>query len=343
MKPLCHGILLMLLAALSALPAGAADTVCVRETQVPVLIERRDNVLFYLRLDAAESRTLSEIILDLSTTAPGSIAAVKLYYGGTEAPQDKQKRRFAPVKYLSNNRPGRTLEANPSYSVLCAKASHRPGEPVRLACDYPLFPGVNFFWVSLEMNPAKTTLHTQVRARVLSARLDKHEAPLQLASDTGIVHRMGIGVRHAGDDGVAAYRIPGLVTTSSGTLLAVYDVRRNSSVDLQEDIDIGLKYTALASGDIDVTNAYTTDAQLANPDIDVVTLDDDLGLQVDYYCSTVVRSDTLERCPGLEEALMRMDGLISEADMARMNYLVEVEGQDERQVALDYLTAKGVL
>ena len=109
------------------------------------------------------------------------------------------------------------------------------------------------------------------------------------------------------------------------------------------DIDIGLKYTALASGDIDVTNAYTTDAQLANPDIDVVTLDDDLGLQVDYYCSTVVRSDTLERCPGLEEALMRMDGLISEADMARMNYLVEVEGQDERQVALDYLTAKGVL
>lgn len=240
MKPLCHGILLMLLAALSALPAGAADTVCVRETQVPVLIERRDNVLFYLRLDAAESRTLSEIILDLSTTAPGSIAAVKLYYGGTEAPQDKQKRRFAPVKYLSNNRPGRTLEANPSYSVLCAKASHRPGEPVRLACDYPLFPGVNFFWVSLEMNPAKTTLHTQVRARVLSARLDGHEAPLQLASDTGIVHRMGIGVRHAGDDGVAAYRIPGLVTTSSGTLLAVYDVRRNSSVDLQEDIDIGL-------------------------------------------------------------------------------------------------------
>lgn len=109
------------------------------------------------------------------------------------------------------------------------------------------------------------------------------------------------------------------------------------------DIDIGLKYTALASGDIDVTNAYTTDAQLANPDIDVVTLDDDLGLQVNYYCSTVVRSDTLERCPGLEEALMRMDGLISEADMARMNYLVEVEGQDERQVALDYLTAKGVL
>ena len=37
------------------------------------------------------------------------------------------------------------------------------------------------------------------------------------------------------------------------------------------DIDIGLKYQALAGGDIDVTNAFTTDAQLANPDTDLVT------------------------------------------------------------------------
>ena len=41
------------------------------------------------------------------------------------------------------------------------------------------------------------------------------------------------------------------------------------------DIDIGLKYQALAGGDIDVTNAFTTDAQLANPDTDLVTLEDD--------------------------------------------------------------------
>ena len=51
---------------------------------------------------------------------------------------------------------------------------------------------------------------------------------------------MGFGVRQAGDDGVAAYRIPGLVTSNKGTLLAVYDVRHNSSVDLQEYIEIGL-------------------------------------------------------------------------------------------------------
>ena len=53
-------------------------------------------------------------------------------------------------------------------------------------------------------------------------------------------HRLARKVRDAGDDGVAAYRIPGLVTTKTGTLVAVYDIRHRNSRDLQGDIDIGV-------------------------------------------------------------------------------------------------------
>ena len=109
------------------------------------------------------------------------------------------------------------------------------------------------------------------------------------------------------------------------------------------DIDIGLKYQALASGDIDVTNAFTTDAQLANPDTDLVTLEDDKHLQVNYFCSTVVRRDALEKFPGLEEVLMQMDGILSDGEMAALNYQVEVEGRDERDAARDFLLQKGML
>ena len=109
------------------------------------------------------------------------------------------------------------------------------------------------------------------------------------------------------------------------------------------DIDIGLKYQALASGDIDVTNAFTTDAQLANPDADLVTLADDKHLQVNYFCSTVVRQDALEKFPGLEDILMQMDGLLTDQEMASLNYQVEVEGLDEQDVARDFLTQKGLL
>lgn len=53
-------------------------------------------------------------------------------------------------------------------------------------------------------------------------------------------HRLACSVRTAGDDGVAAYRIPGLVTSKKGTLVATYDIRHNNSNDLQEDIDVGI-------------------------------------------------------------------------------------------------------
>ena len=106
-------------------------------------------------------------------------------------------------------------------------------------------------------------------------------------------------------------------------------------------IDIGVKYAVLENGDIDVTNGFTTDAQLSAQD--VVVLEDDKHLQVNYFCSTVVREDTLEAYPGLEDALMLMDGILSDTDMSRLNYLVEVEEQDESDVARDYLVEKGIL
>jgi sialidase-1 len=52
--------------------------------------------------------------------------------------------------------------------------------------------------------------------------------------------RIAKSVRTHGDDGVHSYRIPGLVTSKKGSLLAVYDVRRDKSGDLQGDIDVGL-------------------------------------------------------------------------------------------------------
>ena len=108
-----------------------------------------------------------------------------------------------------------------------------------------------------------------------------------------------------------------------------------------KSIDIGVKYAALENGDIDVTNGYTTDAQLGVQD--VVVLEDDKHLQANYFCSTVVRQDTLKEHPGLEEALMLMDGILSDNEMAKLNYKVEVEGKDELSVAKEFLTEKGII
>lgn len=217
----------------------ADDSILVRETRIPILIERQDNVLFYIRLNAGENQTLDNVALSFGKEVKlADIQAVKLYYGGTEALQDRGKKRFAPVDYISSHNPGKTLAANPSYSIKNSEVNN-PGNDVLLKSGQKLFPGVNFFWVSLQMNPG-APLTTKVTAKITSVTLDGKSVPVKVTSSEGIEHRMGVGVRHAGDDGSAAFRIPGLVTTNKGTLLGVYDVRYNSSVDLQEHVDIGL-------------------------------------------------------------------------------------------------------
>ncbi len=52
--------------------------------------------------------------------------------------------------------------------------------------------------------------------------------------------RPALVLRESGQDNCDTYRIPGLVTTDEGTLIAVYDIRYNNSKDLQEDIDVGM-------------------------------------------------------------------------------------------------------
>lgn len=217
----------------------ASDTVFIRETQIPILIERQDNVLFYIRLDAEESKFLNEVVLDFSKSTPQhDIQSVKLYYGGTEALQHRNKKCMAPVEYISSSHPGTTLSANPSYSVKCAEVV-RPSNKVVLKSNYKLFPGVNFFWISLQMKKG-TSLYTRINSELCAVKVDGRDLTCKYLSPKNISHRMAIGVRHAGDDGSAAFRIPGLVTTNKGTLLGVYDVRYNSSVDLQEYVDVGL-------------------------------------------------------------------------------------------------------
>lgn len=225
---------------LSVMAVQAADTLFIKAPQVPILIERNDNVLFYMRMDAKETKTLDEVTVTFGKDVPLSqIKSVKLYYGGTDASQDRGKKRFAPVEYISSNTPGKTLAANPSYSVRKSEVQPKNDRTIVLKGEQKLFPGYNFFWVSLEMQPS-ASLQTKVTADITSVKVDGKENPTKLVSDKNIERRMGIGVRHAGDDGSAAFRIPGLVTTNKGTLLGVYDVRYNSSVDLQEHIDIGL-------------------------------------------------------------------------------------------------------
>lgn len=217
----------------------AADTAFIKNPQIPILIERHDNVLCYMRINAHEAKVLDNVSVTFGQDVPlEQIKSVKLYYGGTEAIQDRGKNRFAPVEYISAHAPGKTLSVNPSYAIKKSEIVPQKNS-VLLTGNQNLYPGVNFFWVSIEMKP-EASLLTKITAEVTGVTADGQSLPVKCVSAPNVIRRLGVGVRHAGDDGAAAFRIPGLVTTNKGTLLGVYDVRYNSSVDLQEHINIGL-------------------------------------------------------------------------------------------------------
>lgn len=217
----------------------AADTAFIKNPQIPILIERHDNVLCYMRINAHGAKVLDNVSVTFGQDVPlEQIKSVKLYYGGTEAIQDRGKNRFAPVEYISAHAPGKTLSVNPSYAIKKSEIVPQKNS-VLLTGNQNLYPGVNFFWVSIEMKP-EASLLTKITAEVTGVTADGQSLPVKCVSAPNVIRRLGVGVRHAGDDGAAAFRIPGLVTTNKGTLLGVYDVCYNSSVDLQEHIDIGL-------------------------------------------------------------------------------------------------------
>ena len=216
----------------------AQDKVLVYEPQLPILIERHDNVLFNLRIDAKENKTLSEVKLFFREGVKlDEIASVKLYYSGTEGAGRKGIHYAPNLDYIANRLPGNTLVANPSYSILKSEDAS-PKNQVTFKTDQKLFPGVNYFWVSLRMKP-NASVRSKISAEIVDVKLDGKSVALGQVNKQD-AHYLGIGVRHSGDDGVESYRIPGLVTTNAGTLLGVYDVRHNNSADLQEYVEIGL-------------------------------------------------------------------------------------------------------
>jgi osmoprotectant transport system substrate-binding protein len=114
-------------------------------------------------------------------------------------------------------------------------------------------------------------------------------------------------------------------------------------MEFKEDLQmaIGLRYQALKGDQIQVVNGYSTDGMIAA--MKLKRLKDDKGLWPPYYVVPVVRKDALDANPKIAEVLNRVSAMIDESAMAEMNYKVDGEKMEPKDVARDFLKAKGVV
>ena len=100
-------------------------------------------------------------------------------------------------------------------------------------------------------------------------------------------------------------------------------------------VDHEVAYRALAAGEIDVTDLYTTDPEIAQHDL--VVLADDRHAFPRYEAVLLHRLDLAERAPAALAALRRLEGLLDVATMARLNARVQVARVPAEAVAADHL------
>ena len=114
-------------------------------------------------------------------------------------------------------------------------------------------------------------------------------------------------------------------------------------MEFKEDLQmaIGLRYQALANKQIDVVNGYATDGMISA--LKLTRLQDDKNLWPPYYLAPVVRKDALDANPKMAEVLNKVSTLIDETTMAELNFKVDGEKQEPRDVARAFLKTKGVV
>ncbi len=100
-------------------------------------------------------------------------------------------------------------------------------------------------------------------------------------------------------------------------------------------LDHALAYRALHNGDIDVTDLYSTDAEI--PYYDIQVLRDDRHHFPEYQAVYLVRRDVTESRPAFFGKLQHLSGQIDNDRMARMNAQAKLDHMDETAVAAAFL------
>ena len=187
------------------------DQVTARAQKIPLLINKRNSQLLEVVIKTTGSdKPLSLKNIDFDLTGFNNIE--KLYLYGT-----KNLSKFNPKCQF-----GQTENAD---------------EKISFSDDFRLQPGDNHFWLTCELKNNADQLE-KVSTEALKATIGDKEFSIQ--QNKIVNQRIGFALRKHNDGGVNTYRIPGIVTTNNGTLLAIYDIRRDNSGDLQGDIDVGL-------------------------------------------------------------------------------------------------------
>lgn len=151
-----------------------------------------------------------------------------------------------------------------------------------------------------------------------------------------------LGLRTLGDLARVSRRLTaGLTADFIGRADGLPGLRKAYGIDFGAVRALGpaVKYRALAAGEVDVVDGYSTDGLIAR--YDLVVLQDDRRFFPPYQAAALA-GPALSRRPAALAALTELSGLLDEPTMRRLNQRVEVDREPVAVVAADALRALGL-
>jgi len=107
------------------------------------------------------------------------------------------------------------------------------------------------------------------------------------------------------------------------------------------DLDPSLMYQAVSKGEVDVICAFATDGRISS--YNLKPLEDDRNFFPPYYAAPIIREETVQNHPEVGNVVSLIGGLIDDANMQRLNFEVDGEGQSPTDVAKRFLRSKGLI
>jgi glycine betaine/choline ABC-type transport system substrate-binding protein len=104
------------------------------------------------------------------------------------------------------------------------------------------------------------------------------------------------------------------------------------------EMDLSLTYIALSSRQVDLIAGNSTEGRIAK--LDLFQLEDDRRYFPPYEAVYLVRRDSLTRVPALGEVLARLAGAISTEEMRKLNYEIDGNKRDPKEVVREWLASK---
>jgi len=106
------------------------------------------------------------------------------------------------------------------------------------------------------------------------------------------------------------------------------------------EMDLSLTYIALSSRQVDLIAGNSTEGRIAT--LDLFQLADDRRYFPPYEAVYLVRQDSLTRVPALSEVLSKLANAISTDEMRRLNYEIDGNKRDPKEVVKEWLAKRGL-